>query len=107
MADPPTTTALDAAAKYLHDNGQCGSYRDEWTPDRCDCREEAVGVVRAYLDNLDPREVAVAVADDRSGVGVTAVLRAIRPPVKVAELAGAFEGGPDSVEWLREQKGRP
>lgn len=28
-----------------------------------------------------------------------------RRHVSVAEMAGAFEGGPDSVEWLREQRG--
>lgn len=26
--------------------------------------------------------------------------------VTVAEMGGAFEGGPDSIEWLREQRGR-
>jgi hypothetical protein len=26
--------------------------------------------------------------------------------VTVAEMAGLFEGGPDSVEWLREQRSR-
>jgi hypothetical protein len=40
---------------------------------------------------------------------VTGDLGATTPParVTVAEMAGAFEGGPDSVEWLREQRDRP
>jgi hypothetical protein len=28
------------------------------------------------------------------------------PVVTVAEMAGSFTGGPDSVEWLREQRGQ-
>lgn len=26
--------------------------------------------------------------------------------VTVAEMGGALEGGPDSIEWLKEQRGR-
>jgi len=58
--------------------------------------EAAAYRVSRRIDPEQEPELARAVEDIRS--------RYAEEP-SVGEMAGAFEGGPDSVEWLREQRG--